>query len=90
MFGLNVSGVNARYGEDEAHKFRPLDFQYKFIADCGGMVRILKSLRCWLYQCSEGDIPETSELYKTMKEISNVIASEIIDDLPEYDKAPWG
>ena len=58
MFQLNCDGVNQRYGEGEAEKFRPLNFQYK-PEDCFSLVQFLKSLQCWMYQCCEGDVPQT-------------------------------
>lgn len=90
MFKLNIESIEQRYGKGEAEKFRPLDFQYKFNCHANVRAYILKSLQCWLYQCCEGDIPETSELYNTMKEVSHCIAHSIVEDTEEYQKAPWG
>src|SRR5205809_340797 len=51
MFQLKCDGVNSRYGEGQAERFRPLNFKYKpevyFY-----LVQVLKSLHCWMYQCS--------------------------------------
>jgi hypothetical protein len=55
MFQLNCDGVNARYGEGEAEKFRPLNFTYKPEIQYS-LLQVLKSLQCWNYQCSEGDV----------------------------------
>jgi len=88
MFQLNCDGVIARYGEGEAEKFRPLNFTYKpeiYLS----LVQVLKSLQCWLYQCSEGDVPET-KLYQFFEEVSHHVALKIVMDLPAYDKATWG
>src|SRR5947207_1577122 len=52
MFQMNCDGVNARYGEGEAEKFRPLNFTYKTEV-YHSLVQVLKSLQCFLYQCSE-------------------------------------
>ena len=88
MFQLNCDGVIARYGEGEAEKFRPLNFTYKPEGDTF-LVQVLKSLQCFLYQCSEGDVPET-KLYQFFEEVSHHVALKIVMDLPAYDKATWG
>src|SRR5207248_10482061 len=88
MFQLNIDGVNARYGEHEAEKFRPLNFTYKPEGDTF-LVQVLKSLQCWKYQCSEGDVPET-KLYQFFEEVEHHLALQIVIRSPEYDKAKWG
>ena len=62
MFQLNIAAVDARYGKGEAAKFRKLNYRYQ-VTEPVPLVQVLKSLRCWLYQCCEGDVPET-ELYQ--------------------------
>ena len=88
MFCLNIRAVNMRYKNGQAEDFRPLN--YKFILE-GNYPKIsaLKSLKCWLYQCSEGDC-DKSELYKLMDDLANSWAYDIVTSLPEYDKAIWG
>jgi hypothetical protein len=88
MFQLNCDGVNARYGNGEAEKFRPLNFTYK-LEDYHSLVQVLKSLQCWKYQCSEGDVPET-KLYQFFEEVEHHLALKIVMDLPAYEKATWG
>ncbi len=88
MFQLNCDGVNARYGESEAEKFRPLNFTYK-PEDYSSLVQVFKSLQCWNYQCSEGDVPET-KLYQFFEEVEHHLALKIVMNLAEYDKAKWG
>jgi hypothetical protein len=86
MFALNIQGVNARYGDGEASNFRPLDYQYEY--ELCTKMQALKSLQCWRYQCSEGDVPETV-LYKIMDDYSHRLAESIVDALPAYEKAEW-
>ncbi len=90
MFALNVAGVNARYGPNEAQKFRPLDFQYSAVKQGDSAIanacRALKSLHCWQYQCSEGDVPETP-LFKMFEQVDLAICHWIIDTMPEYESA---
>lgn len=89
MFKLNIAGVEARYGEGEAAEFRPLDYEFRY-EEPGNVYQVLKSLECWSYQCAEGDIPQTSRLYKTMNEVENAIAYNIVHESKEYDAANWG
>ena len=88
MFQLNCDGVNARYGNGEAEKFRPLNFTYR-PEDCSSLVQVFKSLQCWKYQCSEGDAPKT-KLYQFFEAVEHHLALKIVMDLPEYKKATWG
>jgi hypothetical protein len=88
MFQLNCDGVNARYGKGEAGRFRPLNFRYKR-ESYFSLVQVLKSLRCWKYQCNEGDVPQT-KLYQFFGEVEKYLALQIVVDLPEYEKATWG
>ena len=88
MFQLNCDGVNARYGKGEAEKFRPLNFTYKPEIPYS-LVQVLKSLQCWHYQCSEGDVPKT-KLYQFFEEVEHHVALKIVMNLPAYDKAKWG
>jgi len=89
MFRLNCEAVNIRYGEDESSKFRKLDFKFnsKEIADD---YQVFKSLNCWSYQCSEGHIPDTSELFKVMEEIKRDISYKIVVRLEKYKNSNWG
>lgn len=49
----------------------------------------LKSLVCLHYQCSEGDVVETS-LFKELDRAIRQIAVDIVSNTPEYQKAEWG
>lgn len=88
MFNLNIEAVEQRYGKGQAKEFRPLNFQFRLTAN-GTSIHVLKALRCWLYQCSEGDCPEVSFLYKMMNEFSHLLALDIVENMPAYENAPW-
>jgi hypothetical protein len=89
MFQMNVIAVDVRYGSGEARKSRPLNYHYE-VTEPVPMVQVLKSLQCWLYQCSEGTIPGTG-LYKLFDtDVQMYLMSKIIDTLPEYQRAKWG
>ena len=92
LFQLNVDAVNQRYGPGEAEKFRPLDFQYSSTVTGWGdsrimnAIRALKSLQCLIYQCSEGDVPQ-SPLYRMLRDTESAIARWIVSTMPEYEMA---
>jgi hypothetical protein len=93
---LNVAAVLQRYPDCSVergdlpgpHPFLPYRYA-PILAGGGSKVQALKSLRCLLYQCSEGTIPETP-LYKALDDLSSRWALEIVEKLPEYDRARWG
>lgn len=87
LFDLNVQAVNQRYGEGSADGFRPLYYTFKGEYS-HTLVSVFKSLRCWIYQCSEGNTPE-QPLFKLMKEYSNALAENIISRLEEYNECEW-
>ena len=50
--------------------------------------QLLKSLNCYLYQSCEGDASK-SNLYKTLREISNSFAHDLASNHRSYDEAEW-
>lgn len=52
-------------------------------------IQVLKSIECFLYQCSEGNIPE-EPLFKALEQIKENIKDYIINEIPEYNQAIWG
>jgi hypothetical protein len=88
MYKLNLAAVEDRYGDYAAGQMCDLDYRYRKMS-AGSKVQVLKNLRCWLYQCSEGEIPETP-LYQLMETYSGKLALNIVRTLPEYDTANWG
>jgi hypothetical protein len=83
MFELNVRAVNDRYGD----RGTVTPFQYK--RECTNDVKAYKALGCWLYQCTEGDVPDT-KLFQAMKKVHANLAHYIVSKLPEYERAKWG
>jgi hypothetical protein len=87
MFQLNIDAVNARYGDGEAQHFRKLEYQYRIVS--APKLQVYKSLRCWLYQCCEGDVFKRP-LYQAFDTvIIDYLMRQIIADLPEYEEAAW-
>lgn len=93
MFALNVEAVECRYGDSATYgtgegSFRPLDFAYSY--ESANVFQVIKSLKCWLYQCSEGDIPEQSALFRVLEQYAGELACGIVSDMPQYEAASWG
>ncbi len=91
LYALNEIAIDARYpGETrDTHKFSG---SYRFAMPCGtsSKAACVKQIDCLIYQCSEGDIPETSDDYKALVAIRDEIYDEIVSALPDYEAAPWG
>jgi len=89
MRDLNIEAVCARYTDDKVEVLRGND-DYKFVETLRpSRIQAYKSLRCWLYQCTEGHIPET-DLFKAFDQVSSEMAKHIVNRLPEFDAATWG
>lgn len=84
MYALNIEAVNQRY-----HKEDSADGIVYSLYPYTSRISAWKALRCWLYQCSEGSVPETY-LYRYFREMEKVTAVQIVQSLPEYDQADWG
>lgn len=88
MYRLNIEAYKKRYGDEDApdeNNLLPF-YPCKDITDA----QALKSLQCWKYQCTEGDIPETSVLYGLMDVLEAILKDYIISEMPEYKSAVWG
>jgi hypothetical protein len=87
LWNLNVRAVAERYGEkyDLCKQLR----LYKYRAP-GYIDRLqqIKSIRCLLYQLSEGSVPKT-KLYQELEDLCNQLMLAYISTLPEYDQAEW-
>ena len=89
MFALNCNSIEQRYGEGSAKDFRELDYAYKPKFP-HRKIQVLKSLRCFIYQCSEGDINEESNvLYGVLYRLSLEIALYLVTRTAEYESAVW-
>lgn len=88
LLDLNVRAFRERY-ED---RITVDDGEFELDRDAAhcSRMQLLKSLQCLIYQCSEGDIPETSPLYERMEEAEKRLMGEIIGEMPEYNEAKWG
>lgn len=96
MYNLNINAVSQRYSNcknlDQLPGYFP-DGEYlarfKFaLHECGNM-QAIKSLECWLYQCSEGDVPQKSKLFQAFERVLHSWQSRALDLIPEYKQAKW-
>ena len=83
MLDLNVLAVNSRYRERSPNE--EYNFEYQTVTE----IQAHKSLLCWLYQCSEGSVPE-AKLMILMERICGEIANSIICKLPSHSQSDWG
>jgi len=83
MHHLNVSAVNIRYNENEDTNFDACKTTTPL-----PLMQFLKSLHCWEYQCSEGNIDE-NEIFQLIVKISSALEHDIVTNSKEYDTAQW-
>lgn len=84
MFTLNVSAVRQRYSE-----VGPIPPFAYVKSSLESFMQTFKSLRCWLYQCCEGDVPKSS-LYQVFDGyVEKYLLKRVVYNLPEYHRAEW-
>ena len=88
MLRLNIRATACRYQGTEPDFSQADEYRYSPRGKVSDIQR-LKSLQCWLYQCSEGEQFETDPLYIQGKKIETELMQKIISDLPEYRNAQW-
>jgi len=84
LFGMNAAAIKARYGTLPQ---RPA-FKFAGWADASP-VEQFKAIRCLLYQACEGSVPK-GRLYSELNRVAGELAQRIVQDSPDYEKAPWG
>jgi hypothetical protein len=106
MHALNVAAVNHRYAHnpdgqgDQRAEWNHID-TLPARDPSGSRLRwyseqlticacIAKDLRCFLYQCSEGEQFMQSALFVALTAIFDAINQAVVEHLPTYDVAPWG
>jgi hypothetical protein len=84
LFGMNAAAIKAGYG------FLPQRPVFKFAGWVAATpVEQFKAVRCLLYQACEGSVPN-GRLYSELNRVAGELAQRIVQDSPEYEKAPWG
>jgi hypothetical protein len=82
LYRLNAEAVLQRYGRPEGVP------EYRYAVVFPPLIQQLKSLSCLIYQCSEGNVPQTA-LYQSLLRRKIDLAAEIVHSLEEYDRADW-
>lgn len=82
LWNMNVQAFSERYGENI--NVPEYEWSREYIND----IQLIKTLHCFLYQCSEGSVPETP-LYQQVKKYIYHLMEKYIMRLPEYSKADW-
>ena len=85
LFLLNRRALRARYG---CGTLDLPEFIFEKWVDASP-VEQFKAMCRLLYQCSEGTVPD-SQLYSELNRAAGELAQQIVQDLPEYEKASWG
>lgn len=86
LYRLNLAVVEDRYVEYATGTMCDLDYQFHSVIV--SKVQVIKSLSCWLYQCSEGTIDE-DPLFKIMEKYKSDLAMDFVRALPEWETANW-
>jgi hypothetical protein len=89
MAGMNDAAMDSRYSEGTAAGDRAGKAYEYHMVHPDSLIQVYKSLGCYLYQCSEGDVPEVFALYKALEDYKHTLADHIISALPAYDRAEW-
>lgn len=94
LYAMNRAALVARYPDthsDGGYSDIP-EYRFSWVRHDSKIMRFVsayKATECLLYQCCEGDIDKTP-LYQELLAFKHWLAGEIIDMLPEYEKANWG
>ena len=83
MKRLNEWAYSGRYKKESEE----VVFNYAINSEYS-LIQILKSLQCFIYQCSEGDCMQ-DELYKILVKIEKILMGHIVTHLKEYKEAKW-
>lgn len=86
---MNVAAVISRYGpSDPLPGPSPLlPYEYESIS-APGPIQTISSLACYLYQCSEGDIPER-RLYQQLRKWEAALCYHQVTQSDEWRQAEW-
>ena len=93
---MNLESLNQRYGdtydkvdaEVSDEKFDEYPIRIMNNTPSPPLINSLKHVQCFLYQCTEGDVPD-SPLYKDVEKLQESIIWEIITNMKAYNDAKW-
>lgn len=88
MLALNAQAHRARYGgrlaEDVPDDLDAYVWKGRYVPLSVGY----KALRCWLYQCGEGSVPD-DPLYVAFASYADALAVTLVERMPDYQAADW-
>jgi hypothetical protein len=95
LLQMNCDAVNWRYRHNPTAMSEltachdPEAYQYQ-MPDSARINKwqLLKSLQCFLYQCSEGETPQR-ELFQRVEQQAVALMSELLSKCSEYRDAEW-
>lgn len=95
LAGTNLDALEQRYNKEiAAEMFDGKDYEegHDVWQPRNGVqpwhYQLLKSLNCYVYQCSEGIVPDTP-IYKAIDKLAVKVAEYIATHQPEYEQAEW-
>lgn len=95
LAGTNLNALEQRYSkETAAEMFDGKDYEdgHDIWEPRNGVqpwhYQLLKSLKCYIYQCSEGNVPD-SPIYKAIDKLIDNLAMFIACNQQEYEDAEW-
>ena len=86
MRDMNERAVAARYDLSAIVELSPGEYEYSTVF--ASRAAVYRSLGCYLYQCSEGTVPE-DPLYRALDEYHNELAHDIAQETDEVKARPW-
>jgi hypothetical protein len=94
LYAMNEAAVGTRYPNAVKRNEPGIKAPTFAMTDPDGAhyptpIEMFAAMRCLLYQCHEGNVPRRT-LYKELNAVAGELAQRIVQDLPEYEKAPWG
>ena len=87
---MNVAAVVARYGPSDSlpGPCPLLPYEYKCMS-APAPIQTIKSLACYLYQCTEGAVPEQT-LYQQLRNWKSALCEYYVDQSDAWNRADWG
>lgn len=85
LYTMNADAVAQRYKEDPEPMPGKIPDGKKLQ---GNPYTLVKALDCLLYQCSEGNVPDTA-VFKAIEGYNRRIYKYIVRTSKEYEAAPW-
>ena len=85
LYQMNADAVNQRYGDTDKGPV----YHHRNIWPESNSYQDLKAVHCLLYQASEGNVPETSDLFKALEQMAGDMAYDIVSQDHRFDAAEW-